>query len=297
MGLRRHHFELRRAFPSLTRVGIAVEHFPAYHHPRRSVRITHDILYCSLLLSGSATHHLGGDRYGESAGSLSVVNYGIEHEIVTGRGAVEVFNIYLDPERHALPRLPPELASQLYRLLPVHARFSHRLNRLSRVSLPDPRRTAGWLHAIAAEQSGGDAASATALLALTQLLLVDLARAVAAQAGPIHAGVEEDPLMEAVRRRLDAGFADECFLADLAAGANLSPAHLCRRFARYAGCPPMLYLRNRRLHEAMLRLRDGGGRILDIALDCGFTDLAYFNRCFKAAAGCTPSAYRARFAG
>jgi AraC-like DNA-binding protein len=47
----------------------------------------------------------------------------------------------------------------------------------------------------------------------------------------------------------------------------------------------------------MLRLRGRNERILDIALDCGFADLAYFNRCFKAAAGCTPRDYRARFTG
>lgn len=297
MALHRRHFELRRRMPSLDRVGIAAEHFPAFRNPQRSGPITHDILYCSLLLAGRAVHHVDTETYPETAGSLSVVNYGTEHEIVTGQKPVEVFNIYLDPERHALPALPAELATQLYRLLPLQARFAHRLNRLTRVSLPDPRRTAGWLHAIQAEQSAGTAAASVALLALTQLLLLDLARAVVAQEGPIAAGVEEDPLMESVRRRLDAHFAEPCFLGELAAQARLSPAHLSRRFTRYVGCPPMIYLRNRRLHEAMLRLRAGPGRILDLALDCGFVDLAYFNRCFKAAAGCTPRAYRARFTG
>ena len=295
MAFDRQHFTLRSQFPSLDQVGIAAEHFPAYHHPQHSVRITHDILYCSLLLSGSAMHHVDTDVYPETAGSVSVVNYGIEHEIVTGPEPVEVFNIYLDPERHALPTLPAELASHLYRLMPVHARFAHRLNRLTRVSLPNPQRTAGWLHAILAEQNGIGAASATALLALTQLLLVDLARAVAIQEGPLHAGIDDDPLMESVRKRLDSEFSTECFLGGLASAVHLSPAHLCRRFTRYVGCSPMIYLRNRRLHEAMLRLRSGSDRILDLALDCGFADLAYFNRCFKAAAGCTPRDYRSRF--
>jgi len=295
MTLKQQHFTLRNDFPSLHRVGIAAEHFPAYLHPQRHVRITHDILYCSLLLSGSALHHVDTDAYPETAGSLSVVNYGIEHEIVTGPEPVEVFNLYLDPERHALPTLPADLATHLYRLMPMHARFAHRLNRLTRVSLPEPQRTAGWLHAILAEQNGTNAASATALVALTQLVLVDLARAVALQEGPLHAGIDNDPLMESVRRRLDQEFSAECFLADLAATVQLSPAHLCRRFTRYVGCSPMVYLRNRRLHEVMLRLRSGSERILDLALDCGFADLAYFNRCFKAAAGCTPRAYRSRF--
>ncbi|MEK7412821.1 MAG: AraC family transcriptional regulator [Planctomycetota bacterium] len=292
------HVLVRQDQPSLTQVGIATQHFPTYVNPKQRNWFTHDVLYCSLLLSGRVTHHLGSDSYTESSGSLSVVNYGVEHNIVTGTEPVEVFNVYIDTERHALPPIPSELASHLYRLLPVHPRFAHRLNRLTRVTLPDPQRTAGWLHAIQREQSGTDAGSATTMLALTQLFLVDLARAVAAQqSGPSLAVGADDELMEAVRQKLDDHFAQEWFLADLAKETHLSSTHFCRRFARYTGCPPMLYLRNRRLQEVMVKLRNSDQNILDLALACGFSDLAYFNRCFKAAAGCTPSAYRVRFVG
>jgi AraC-like DNA-binding protein len=289
------HVELRRQFPSLRRLGIAVEHFPAYRNPRPSRPITHDILYGSLLLSGEVTHHVDDTTYREAAGSLSIVHYGVAHQIVTGREPVEVFNLYLDPQRHALPALPSAIAAQVHRLLALHAGLGHRLNRLTRVTLLEPARTVTWLHALAHEQQRADAAGDAALLALGQLLLLDIGRAVAAQEGPVAVGAEVDPRMEAVRAHLDTRFADEIALADLARLAGLSAPHLCRRFARYAGCPPFTYLRNRRLADAMLRLRSGEERVLAIALACGFSDLAHFNRCFKAAAGCTPRAYRARF--
>jgi AraC-like DNA-binding protein len=38
----------------------------------------------------------------------------------------------------------------------------------------------------------------------------------------------------------------------------------------------------------------GERRISDIAFDCGFNDLSYFNRCFRRRFGLTPTAARAR---
>jgi AraC-like DNA-binding protein len=48
-----------------------------------------------------------------------------------------------------------------------------------------------------------------------------------------------------------------------------------------------------RLRKAAERLaRADGGRISDIAFECGFNDLSYFNRCFRRRFGLTPSAAR-----
>jgi AraC-like DNA-binding protein len=52
------------------------------------------------------------------------------------------------------------------------------------------------------------------------------------------------------------------------------------------------YLLQRRLQEAMLRLRGSDDKVLAIALDCGFRDLSYFNRQFKSRVGMTPTQYR-----
>ena len=55
-----------------------------------------------------------------------------------------------------------------------------------------------------------------------------------------------------------------------------------------------------RLNELRLRkaaellARDGERRISDIAFDCGFNDLSYFNRSFRRRFGLTPSAARGR---
>lgn len=289
-----HHHELRRRFPSLAAVGVAAEFFPAYRSPRHDADLTHDTLYCSLLLAGRATHHVGDQTIAETAGHLTVVAPGTGHQIVTGSTPVTVFNLYLDPERHPFTDVPDTLAQHLADLLPVHPGLTHRLNRLLSVRLEDPPRTAGWLHAIVAEQQRNDVGAHTALLALLRLVLVDLARAAGHQRGIRRAGASDDPAMESIRRDLDTHFAEAVPITRLAARARLSPEHLARRFARYTGLPPARYRQVRRLHAAMTRLRTSDERILDIALTCGFADLAHFNRSFKALAGCTPRAYRTR---
>jgi AraC-like DNA-binding protein len=45
---------------------------------------------------------------------------------------------------------------------------------------------------------------------------------------------------------------------------------------------------------AELLAREAERRISDIAFDCGFNDLSYFNRCFRRRFGLTPSAARGR---
>lgn len=284
------HVQLRRNHSSLRRLGVAAQRFPFYRRPIRACDFIHDTLYISVLLAGRVVHHVGGAAVEEFAGTATVVSAGTGHEIITGRRTVDVFNLYLDPQRHALPRLPAELAPHLARLLPLHAGLVSNLNRLVRVVLPDPARTAGWLTAIEAEQENEAPGSDAVLRSLLELVLIDLARAASA-AAPVSR-LAEDPPLERAAAVIEERFADDLRVVDLAAAASMSPWHFTRRFTAWAGRSPMRCLRDRRLQEAMSRLRTDDDRVLDIALACGFRDLAHFNRTFKAVAGRTPSAYR-----
>jgi AraC-like DNA-binding protein len=78
----------------------------------------------------------------------------------------------------------------------------------------------------------------------------------------------------------------------LARFAGVSPAHLCRAFKNYSGKNLFDYLLERRLQAAMLALRGTDEKILSVALDSGFHDVAYFNRRFKQIVGRTPGEYR-----
>lgn len=294
--LRQVHFELRSRFPSLRHQGVAVEYFPAYRKARRESRLSHDILYGSLLLGGTVTHWIDDEAVTEEAGTLAIVGYDRDHIIVTGAQAVEVFNLYLDPARHPLPVPGGDLGRRLGDLLPLHPGLIHHRNRLSRLRLPDPRRTAGWMHALAHEQEHPGAGTTEAITHLASLILLDLARACADQGVDSPLAVA-DPGMETIRQLIDAECCEDWPIGRYARRAGLSDEHFSRRFARHAGQPPVTYRRHRRLQEALRLLRESDRPVTQVALDSGFSDLAHFNRSFRQLTGTTPRAYRRGLAG
>ena len=83
-------------------------------------------------------------------------------------------------------------------------------------------------------------------------------------------------------------------LTSLAAAAGLSEFYFLRTFQRVTGATPHQYLLRARLRTAALRLQDGGAKIVDIALDCGFNDLSNFNHAFRAEFAVSPRAWRTR---
>lgn len=77
----------------------------------------------------------------------------------------------------------------------------------------------------------------------------------------------------------------------LAAAAGYSPWHAARLFKEATGVTPFDYIRARRLTKAALRLRDDGGRVLDVALDFVFDSHEGFTRAFSREFGISPKRY------
>src|SRR5262249_6294502 len=84
----------------------------------------------------------------------------------------------------------------------------------------------------------------------------------------------------------------ELKLADLGREAGLSPYHFLRTFEQLAGVTPHQFILRARLRQAAVRLAAEPGKILDIALDCGFGDVSNFNRAFRAEFGVNPARFR-----
>lgn len=83
-------------------------------------------------------------------------------------------------------------------------------------------------------------------------------------------------------------------LDGMARDAGFSPYHFLRTFERLTGVTPHHYLVRARLRQAAIRLARYRGRILDLALDCGFGDVSNFNRAFRSEFGLSPRAYQLR---
>lgn len=83
-------------------------------------------------------------------------------------------------------------------------------------------------------------------------------------------------------------------LETLANTAALSPYYFQRLFARLVGKTVKEYIKLRKLAKASEALLNKENRIIDVALDFGFSDHANFTRSFKDAYGITPDEYRTR---
>ncbi|NEQ97847.1 MAG: AraC family transcriptional regulator [Cyanothece sp. SIO2G6] len=89
---------------------------------------------------------------------------------------------------------------------------------------------------------------------------------------------------------LQAHFADDVALAELAAIAGLSRFHFCRTFSRQVGLSPNIYQTQLRLGQAR-RLLAKQVSIADVAIATGFYDQSHFSRQFKRYVGVTPGNY------
>lgn len=88
----------------------------------------------------------------------------------------------------------------------------------------------------------------------------------------------------------------ELDLAQIAAAAHVSPAHLVRRFRAELGTTPIAYLWERRVALAVDLLRSTGLPLKEVAARTGFRSVYHFSRRVKAQAGVPPTDVRAGLA-
>ncbi len=81
-------------------------------------------------------------------------------------------------------------------------------------------------------------------------------------------------------------------LGDAAAAAFLSPNYLTHLLRKETGSTFSELVSGRRLRMARVHLMHGTESLLQIALACGYTDEAYFSRCFRKAYGMPPGTFR-----
>ncbi len=89
-------------------------------------------------------------------------------------------------------------------------------------------------------------------------------------------------------------FAEDLRQRDLATRAHMSPEHFSREFLRATRRTFTEFLRDLRMGHARRLLLETDRTIVDLALECGFTNLSNFNRQFLRKEGCTPREFRRR---
>ncbi len=90
-------------------------------------------------------------------------------------------------------------------------------------------------------------------------------------------------------------YAEDFDLGFLAEKIGVDKSTLCRIFRTECGTTISLKLRQRRLAAAAEMLKKSSTTISEICYACGFNDLSYFYRAFKAETGYNPGDYRKKF--
>lgn len=107
----------------------------------------------------------------------------------------------------------------------------------------------------------------------------------------VKASVRKDILRLLARSKafMDDRWSEPLSVQDIARAGNMSKYHFSRLFQSAYGVPPHRYLWQKRLEYGRAMLRIGGRSALDVALQCGFADLASFSKAYKQYYGEPPS--------
>ena len=123
-------------------------------------------------------------------------------------------------------------------------------------------------------------------------LLRFLALLIAQGKQPLLAETADTRRLKTVLQWLSDHYAEELRVADAAAVCSCSASHFMRWFRQMTGQSFVAYLNECRLNAAAEALHATDETVLAIASQCGFENLSYFNRAFKAHFGMTPREYR-----
>jgi AraC-like DNA-binding protein len=125
------------------------------------------------------------------------------------------------------------------------------------------------------------------------LLAAVLAR-LAGLAGRRHVPSHDDDGVLAIASEMSADLARPWKLAELAHRAGMTREHLCRRFRKVHGSPPLAWLTARRAERAAVLLLSTDAAVAEVGRRVGWDDPNYCARRFRAAFGVNPAAYRRR---
>jgi DNA-binding GntR family transcriptional regulator/AraC-like DNA-binding protein len=96
---------------------------------------------------------------------------------------------------------------------------------------------------------------------------------------------------ELVRAKIE----DDLSLDKMAESAGLSTAHFSQMFRKSTGETPHQFVLRHRVERAKAMLSAAQGRVLDVAVACGFKTQQHFARVFRRMCGASPTEYRQEF--
>jgi len=151
--------------------------------------------------------------------------------------------------------------------------------------------------AVNAERVAGFPSGRLFLDSVEQALAVALVNGYAVRDRSVqtHRGALGSARLRRIKEFIDAKIEDDLTLCEMAQAVELSTAYFSRMFRKSTGETPHQFLLRRRLERAKKRLRSADGRVLDVAVACGFKSQQHFAQVFHHVCRVTPTEYRREF--
>lgn len=236
----------------------------------------HGDLELLLMLDGSTTLVVEGDVIQTQPGCLYFINPNEVHGMHVAK-APSRYDCLVVPRQ--LLALPAENAAMTDLLTPIYE---------GRLRLPRQNRDRQLVEQFGRIIDAYTQKSAAATIAHL-LLFLDLCQ----QQKLFQAGtpVPSTPVCRAIDF-MQANFDQKLTLDAIAASAGMSVKYFCTYFKKHTHTTPITYLNALRIRRAKNLLREGHMSVLEVALTCGFDNVSFFIRQFKAATGKTPGQFR-----
>lgn len=101
--------------------------------------------------------------------------------------------------------------------------------------------------------------------------------------------------MKLMMQYIEEHYAEELTVAEIAGAALVSESVCLRCFRQITGTTPIQYVKRLRIDKAAGLLLATEEKAVEIAMECGFSDISYFTRSFRQQKGCTPLEYRSNY--
>lgn len=301
MKIRKHSVraQLKERVDLLDELGMQMEYFPCYKNLANKHSAALDlaeveVVLFSIILSGEGTHYIGEQSFKEKGFSIGITYYGVGHNIETNQDGMEIMNFYLDLNILKYPDLTPGLQPYLKTFLPFLNEERNPLLQMVRIEVTDHDIIKHLIFNMYKEFLHKPLGYAESTQLYFKLFLMECCRQVKANGIiPIKKILHKKfEMMESLRLHLVENYKKPQSLDELVKKFPIDKSYLCRSFKEYMGKSIFDYLLEIRLEKSMWLLKTTNDKILYIALQSGFTDLAYFNRQFKKRQKISPSQYR-----
>lgn len=128
---------------------------------------------------------------------------------------------------------------------------------------------------------------------LSRLVFLLSAHRPAVKKGPSEKALRDGERIKAMLRFVQEHYYEELTAARIAGSAALSESECLRCFRSMVGTTPMQYVKQFRVQRAAELLESTEEKVAAVGAACGFQEMSYFARTFRALKGKPPSRYRA----